>query len=197
MWTLPFDRARWPTFALAASAVVLAIAYGFEYIANLGPCQMCWWQRYVYFAAGPIALLGMLAAWRNINPGVLVAVNLMLALAFAIGAGIAFWHAGVEWKVFPGPATCSLADPSAHGDKTIPLAERIAKATKVVSCSDALWRLPNADWGLSMAGYNFLISTGLALASLISAFRSSVSPRSDTANEAPQVLSPLNESGPA
>jgi len=66
---LPLDRVRWPLVALLASAVTLGFAYYLEFFHNQAPCQMCWWQRYVYFTAGPIALVAIVMNWRGRRHG--------------------------------------------------------------------------------------------------------------------------------
>jgi disulfide bond formation protein DsbB len=180
MRTLPLDRARWPVLALAASAAMLAAAHGFEFF-GYAPCQMCHWQRWVYWVAGSISLLGILAAWRNVNPRMLLALNILLGLTFLTGLGIAFYHAGVEWKVFPGPASCAAGKLDLGGQK---LSDLINKPLHVPSCGDAAWRFPAADWGISMAGLNAIISLGLVTLTYISARRAgSAASRNDTANE--------------
>lgn len=180
MISLPLDRARWPAVALAASAAMLATAHGFEFF-GYAPCEMCHWQRWVYWASGWIGVLGLLAAWRAVNPHMLLAINVLLGLAFATGFGIAFWHAGVEWKYFPGPPTCSAGSFNLNGQK---LSDLISRPIHVPSCGDATWRFPTMRWGLSMAGFNTIISLGLAVASFVAAFRTGPNvQRSDTANE--------------
>jgi disulfide bond formation protein DsbB len=56
MEKLPLDRARWPFLALIASGAMLATAYAVEYLLFFAPCQMCFWQRYVYWGAGALGL---------------------------------------------------------------------------------------------------------------------------------------------
>ena len=38
-------------------------ALGFQYLAHLPPCEMCHWQRWPYFAAAAIALVGT-SVWK-------------------------------------------------------------------------------------------------------------------------------------
>jgi disulfide bond formation protein DsbB len=179
MVTLPLDRARWPFAALIACAAMLATAHGFQAFGYL-PCPLCLLQREVFWVAGSIALLGILAAWRNVNPRILLAVNLALAAAFLVSVGVATFHSLVEWKIIALPETCA-AKPLELSD--VPLSEQINRRMIVPSCGEAAWRFPEG-WGLSMAGWNALASLGLVAASLISAFRAGAAgPRSDTANE--------------
>lgn len=180
MGKLPFDRVRWPLFALLASAAVLAAAYGiFETLMHLAPCQMCWWQRYVYFAAAGVALVAIVFNWRGAGPRTMTTFSILLGLTFAVGVFLGGWHALFEWDLAPGPDTCVAAS----GSEPIVgnLSDILSKPIGIVSCKEAMWRLPDAPWGLSMAGWNFIISTILMIISFYSATQPPV--HADTANE--------------
>ena len=85
--------------ATLGSAAVLLGAYGFQHIGGLLPCKMCLWQRWPHAAAiliGIILLLG--------GPRLLIWLG---ALAAAITSFIGFYHAGVEWRWWPGPQSCT------------------------------------------------------------------------------------------
>jgi disulfide bond formation protein DsbB len=147
----------WPALALAASALMLAIAHGFQTFGGLAPCMLCLRQREVYWVALPVALVAVLVQrtrWRGaLSPW----IGAALTLVFLSGAYIAVYHAGAEWKWWPGPSTCSGV--SSHGAGLADLHRLMAGAKiKPPSCEVAAWRL----WGLSMAGWNALISLGLA-----------------------------------
>ena len=45
------------------SSALLLGALGFQYLAHLPPCEMCHWQRWPYFAAAAIALVGT-SVWK-------------------------------------------------------------------------------------------------------------------------------------
>src|SRR6266853_1544465 len=79
----------------------------------------------------------------------------VIALAMLFNSGLALFHAGVEWKWWPGPQECSgpLTDLSAGGD----LLSSLTNLT-IVRCDEAAWRF----LGLSLAGYDVLISLALA-----------------------------------
>ena len=85
---------------------------------------------------------------------------LVLAL-FAIGAamlwsaGLGVYHSGIEWHWWPGPQDCSGTGGSLTGGGS--LLEQM-QTTRVVRCDEAAWRF----LGLSLAGYNVLISLALA-----------------------------------
>src|ERR1700761_5909943 len=101
-----FTLKNWLALALAASIAMLAIAHGFETFGRLAPCTLCYYQRDVYWAAIPIALAALIVT-RTPMARLAPLLGWLLALIFLTGAGIAIWHAGAEWKFWPGPKTCS------------------------------------------------------------------------------------------
>jgi disulfide bond formation protein DsbB len=151
----------WPAWALAVSAAMLATAHAFETFGGLSPCTLCLQQRDVYWTAMAVSALGLASAWTPARRGLAPLFAVLLAGVFAAGAAIAARHAGAEWKWWPGPQTCSGAS---AGVSAAALAN-LMHGAKVAAprCDEAAWR-----WlGLSMAGWNFLISAGLAGLSLL------------------------------
>lgn len=148
---------RWPLIALLASAAMLAAAHVFERFAYFLPCQLCLRQREVYWAAIAMAATGLILWNIRQNRRFLVAFNVMLALVFLTGAVVAVFHAGVEWRWWPAPTGCVDGAVDVMNVDIGAIDERTATA----SCLDAPWRM----LGLSMAGWNALISLGLALVS--------------------------------
>ncbi len=155
---------HWTLIAACASAAMLAIAHAFQKFGGLLPCHLCFYQRDVYWAAITVAVAGFALNYMRLRWAGRTA-NILLALIFLIGAGIAGYHAGVEWKWWPGPASCT------GGGRGIDARELAAflKGAKVSvpQCDQAPWRMV----GVSMAGYNALISLGLAALSLWAAKR--------------------------
>ena len=131
--------------AFATPAVLLGGAYISQYGFGLYPCQMCWWQRYAHFAA--LALAALALARRS------DALAWLAALAIVIGGLLGAFHAGVEYHWWEGLTACSTTA-RAGGD---PL-EAIMNAP-IVRCDVAPWDL----LGISLAGWNFLISSAAAL----------------------------------
>src|SRR6476660_1603307 len=86
--------------ALALPLALLAGAYGSQYLGGLYPCEMCWWQRYAHFAAIPFALAAVLVGPRLRDGGRILVW--LAALPIFVSGAIAFYHAGVELKFFPG-----------------------------------------------------------------------------------------------
>lgn len=153
--------------ALAIAAIGAATilgAYFFQYVVGLAPCPLCLEQRIPYYIAIPLALIVAFSAafgaprWRIRLGFVLVAAAMLTA------AGLGVYHAGIEWKFWPGPTECSGALTPLGGN--IDLLKQV-QTTSVVRCDEAAWRL----FGISLAGYNALIAAALALASAVMALR--------------------------
>jgi disulfide bond formation protein DsbB len=148
--------------AMAAAAAIAAIglaailgAYFFQYVMGLPPCPLCLEQRYAYYISIPLAAMVLLGLSVGSSRKVLMLALMAVAVAMLWNAGLGVYHSGVEWKWWPGPQDCSGAIPnfSAGGS----LLDQMNK-TKVVRCDEAAWRF----LGLSLAGYNVLISLSLA-----------------------------------
>lgn len=153
-----FQRAHWLAFLLPTA--LLAGAYGSQYIGGLYPCEMCWWQRWPHFAAVPIALLAFFVG----GPGTRRVWVALAALAILTSGLIGGFHAGVEYGWWEGITACtSTVAPSAGQD----MLDAILNAP-LTRCDVAPWNL----FGISLAGYNFLISCGAALLILFMVGRS-------------------------
>lgn len=141
----------YPLLALLLSGGLLGGAYFFQYVLGYPPCQMCYWQRYVHFAVLALAALALTVPSFNFyKPKVWAA---FIVLAFLGSAALAFWHAGVEWKWFPAPQTCSTANVNIDFSSE-DLLGSMSDKIKPPSCADAVWHF----LGLSMAGWNMTAS---------------------------------------
>jgi disulfide bond formation protein DsbB len=148
---------------LAAAALAIALlggaailgAWFFQYVLGLHPCPLCLEQRYPYYFAIPLALMVALGDEFGASRKVLTAALAVIAAGMLWNAGLGVYHSGVEWKWWAGPQTCAgaLAD---FGSGS--LRSRI-ETVRVVGCDEAPWRF----LGLSLAGYNALISAALAV----------------------------------
>jgi disulfide bond formation protein DsbB len=154
--------AAWPALAALASIIMLAAAHVFETFGGYAPCLLCLRQREVYWAALTVAVVGL--ALVRLGRLRIEVLALLLAALFAAGAIVAGFHAGVEWKWWPGPTSCSGGG---AGVGAADLSDLLAGAkVRPPACDVAAWRLA----GVSMAGYNALISAGLAATGFIAAF---------------------------
>jgi disulfide bond formation protein DsbB len=145
-----------PLLLLLASAAVLAIALAFQLIGGLQPCELCLDQRWPYYAVIAFAAPAFVAGRR----GAAVAFLWLAALAFLAGAGLAFYHVGVEQHWIAGPTACtSSGGPAASIEEF----RRRLLAQQVVQCDEVQWSL----FGLSLAGWNVVVSLALALFCLL------------------------------
>lgn len=136
------------------TAATLAGAWGFELIGKYLPCPLCLEQRLPYYGALPLAALGYFLAGARRSGVASILLALMLA-GFLWNAGLAAYHSGAEWKWWPGPDTCAGA-----GGFEASATNLLATLDQVVTprCDEAAVRI----FGLSLAGYNVLISLALA-----------------------------------
>jgi disulfide bond formation protein DsbB len=155
----------WGAFVLSLATILGA--WGFELIGGYTPCHLCLGERIPYYVGVPIAALAVFAAMTG-----RVAVTRMLLL---IVAGVFIWsvylgvyHAGVEWRWWPGPPACSGDISQVTLGQGGNLLGQLEEGHRVVSCTDATWHFPG-DWGLSFAGWNAVISAAVVAMALLGA----------------------------
>lgn len=136
-----FAKAR--GLALAVPLALMIGAWGSQYIGGLSPCEMCIWQRWPHLAAIAIAVLAFALPRREIVA--------LAAIAILVSGAIGAFHAGVEYKWWEGLTRCSQMS----GDRSI----SDIMNTPLVRCDEAQWSL----FGISLAGYNAILSSGAAL----------------------------------
>jgi disulfide bond formation protein DsbB len=139
----------------AVAAATLAGAWFFQLVLDIRPCPLCLEQRYAYYLAIPLALLVALAAAKDAPRASLITGFALLAAAALYNAWLGGYHAGVEWGFWQGPTDCT--GPVLDLGKAGNLLENLDKV-KVVRCDEVQWRF----LGLSLAGYNLLISLLMA-----------------------------------
>jgi disulfide bond formation protein DsbB len=139
----------------ALAAGTLAGAWYFQLVLDIRPCPLCLEQRYAYYLAIPLGALTALAAGWRAPRTVLLAGLALLALAALGNAVLGTYHAGVEWGFWQGPTDCTgpIGGLGSAGD----LLKRL-DTVKVIRCDEVQWRF----LGLSLAGYNVLISLLMA-----------------------------------
>jgi disulfide bond formation protein DsbB len=140
------------------SAAILLGALGFQFIGGLIPCPLCIYQRWPHVIGIVLAALALTVLVRQARP-----LALLGALALLVGAGIAFYHTGIEQEWWRGPDTCTSDDIS--GLTPEQLMEQIMRAP-LVRCDEIVWDF----LGLTMAAWNAVISFGLAALWLTCAF---------------------------
>lgn len=147
-----------PLMTLTATlghVALLGGAFAFQYVGGLQPCQLCLWQRWPHAAAILIGLVALATGWRG-----LLWLGALAALATA---GIGAFHVGVEQGWWEGLATCTAG--SISGISTADLLNPAADVAAPVRCDAIAWQMA----GISMAGWNMILSLGLAAIWLLSA----------------------------
>lgn len=139
--------------AVLIPAALLGGAYMSQYGFGLFPCEMCWWQRYPHFAALGFGLVAYVAKPTPVWTA-------LAGLAIIASGLIGGFHAGVEYHWWEGVTACSK--PGIGVDITD------FAAAPLIRCDVAPWTL----LGISLAGFNFLISTfGGAAVVALAAYR--------------------------
>lgn len=135
--------------ALGVPLALLGGAYLSEYGFGLYPCEMCWWQRYPHFAALAFAVLSLVVVPKRLWTA-------LAGIAILVSGAIGGFHAGVEYGWWEGITACTTV--AAEGGTAL---DAIMNAP-LIRCDRAPWTLA----GISLAGFNFLISTAAGLAIL-------------------------------
>ena len=146
------------TAALAITliaAATLAGAWFFQLVLEILPCPLCLEQRYAYYLAVPLGALVAFAAAKGAPRPIVLTGLVLLGLAALGNAVLGGYHAGVEWHFFQGPTDCTgtIGNLGSAGN----LLSRL-DTVKVIRCDEVQWRF----LGLSLAGYNVLISLLMA-----------------------------------
>ncbi|HXX26445.1 MAG TPA: disulfide bond formation protein B [Pseudolabrys sp.] len=153
-----------PPIAAAAVIALIGLAticgfFFFQYVVGLAPCPLCLEQRNAYYVSVPLATLLWLGAAYGAQRKVLLLGFLAIAVAMLWNTGLSTYHAGIEWKWWPGPQECTgpMNNVSAAGD----LLKQLNNFSPI-RCDEAAWRF----LGLSLAGWDVLVSLSLAIAAL-------------------------------
>jgi disulfide bond formation protein DsbB len=126
-----------------------------QYAGGLYPCEMCYWQRWPHAAAILLALAAILSPLNAPRTRPLV---FLAALAIAVSGAIGVYHAGVELGYWEGITVCTATGATSLEDiLKVPL----------VRCDQVQWSL----FGISMAGWNAMISLGGAALIAVLAWR--------------------------
>jgi disulfide bond formation protein DsbB len=153
-----------PPLAAAAIVVLVGLAtiggfFFFQYVVGLAPCPLCLDQRNAYYVSVPLAALLWLGAGHGAQRKVLLIGFLVIAAAMLWNTGLSAYHAGIEWKWWPGPQDCT--GPISNVSTAKDLLNQL-NTFSPVRCDEAAWRF----LGLSLAGWDVLVSLGLAVVAL-------------------------------
>jgi disulfide bond formation protein DsbB len=140
-----------PLVILVLSVAVVGAALLSQYWGGLQPCELCLYQRQPYYVAVLLTAIAAALGRRGTSGGMLT----LSALAFAVGAAVAFYHVGVEQHWFAGPTSCTAL--SLKGLSGEDLRKQLL-ATPPVRCDEVQWSFA----GVSLAGFNLIASLVLA-----------------------------------
>lgn len=149
------DPGTWPVgLVLLASLGGLAAAFTGEYLFGLEPCILCLYERVPYAVVAVLAVVALLtpahSSWRRW-------LMVLAAVVFLTGAGLAFYHVGVEehwWRSVAGCEGVLATDVGDLGNLS---------PSDLKPCDQVDWRL----FGLSLAAYNAIVSLALAALCLV------------------------------
>jgi len=148
-------RPIWPLVTLLVSAAMLAAAkLYFQAYLGLAPCPLCLEQRNWHWAVIGVSLAAFLvASWR---PGSARWMALLVGLVLLGSAAMGAYHVAVEqhWVI----AQC---DARIDPNDIRPM--NFDEPLEAPRCDEIAWQM----LGVSMAGWNMLVSLLMALASFV------------------------------
>lgn len=161
-----FPLSRWPLIMAGFSLSMLLGAWGFEYIGGYAPCALCLDQRYIHMGVISLGLamgIGLILkpSLARFAPWTIFAVAAVLIYS----AGFAGWHAGIEYGWWAGPPSCTAGALTSVSPEDILRA--LSGELRPPMCDEASWTL----FGISMAGYNAMISAVMAGVSIFMGYR--------------------------
>tara|TARA_R110002020_G_scaffold26164_11_gene84524 strand:+ start:1243 stop:1752 length:510 start_codon:yes stop_codon:yes gene_type:complete len=151
----PLDKKSAGLAFVLGLATILG-AWGSQLIGGLFPCELCLEQRMAYYYGLPL-LLVVLITWNRLPLTVWYLAMALVTAIFAWGVYMGSYHAGVEWGFWPGPTACTGV-----GDAVDFSA--LSSMTPVIGCDVVQFRL----FGISLAGYNALISLAIVALLIVS-----------------------------
>lgn len=151
----PLDKKAAGVAFLLGLATILG-ALGSQFIGGLVPCELCLEQRYAYYYGLPI-LAVVLVTWNRLPLTVWYLAMAIVTAIFVWGTYMGAFHAGVEWGFWPGPTACT----GVGGELDF---NSLNNLTPVIGCDVVQFRL----LGISLAGYNALVSLAIVILLLVS-----------------------------
>lgn len=141
-----------------SSLAILSAAWISQYGFGLDPCQLCFYQRKPYMVNIALGIVAFLLAGKNRKAA--LGVLFLCGVGFTADAAIAAFHVGVEQHWWKGLESCSnYAMPE---NATLEEMKKFITSRAPVRCDVPAFVL----FGVSMAGYNFLLASGLAVITL-------------------------------
>ncbi len=157
-----FSQVNALRISVLASVVALGAAFVAQYGFNLLPCVLCLYQRWPYAVVIAIGIVGLTFAKTRRSSAFLFLI--LIAAGFAVTAGIGGFHVGVEQGWWAGTAECA-----ADTGKVLSMEDLKAQIldAPIAKCDEPAWQM----LGISMAGYNLIFASLLAVYALAAAFK--------------------------
>ena len=147
---------QYPYRALVGFLVALLVilgALGSQHIGGVLPCELCLLQRWPYYLGLPLLAL-ILVFWKWIPDRIRISLTVIATLIFIVSIGLAVYHAGVQWKFWAGPSSCTGGGTEINFSDLNNLG-----AVEVIPCDAIDFSL----FGLTMAGYNAIASAFISV----------------------------------
>ncbi len=147
-------RPLWPALALFASGALLAGAHYFEKVVGLAPCLLCLKQREWHWGVVAISIVALIVT--RLRPGWTSWAIVVIGLVLLGSTAMASYHVAVEhgWLV----AQCDVGGAIDASQLSL---DNLGDNLRPPRCDEVAWSM----LGISMAGYNAIISLVMALAS--------------------------------
>lgn len=154
-----FFNGAWAAFVCGSISLISLIgALTSQYAFGMEPCTLCIYQRFPHLIVVIFSLLAIFL-WKNF-PKFSTSLVFFTGISFLTGFAIAFFHTGVEQHWWSGMEACTMTvDYTASIEE---IQKQLASAP-VVRCDEIPWSL----FGISMAGYNALLSLGMGLFAIL------------------------------
>ena len=137
--------------AVLGSGALLGGAYYFIR-HRPGAVEMCYWQRWPHMVA---IAAGFAAMACFAQPRLALVLVLLAITALIVTSAIGVYHVGVEYNWWQGPQACSGNVPRGLSPEQL---RKYLFGAKMVRCDEAAWSM----WGISVAGWNAVLSAALA-----------------------------------
>ena len=144
-------RPIWPVLALLASGAMLATAHAFQRFGGLQPCPLCLDQRNWHWAVVGVSALSF--GVLRFKHGLARWIAALVGLVFVGSMGMGLYHVAVEQHWVAATCDARIDTNNLAFDLDAPLI--------VPKCDEIAWQM----FGISMAGYNAIVSGLLALVS--------------------------------
>lgn len=146
-------RPYWPIVTLVVSGALLAGAHAFETFGGLAPCPLCLKQREWHWGVLGVSAAALVIA--RLRPGLSRWVVMLAGLVVLGAAAMAMYHVAVEQHLVV--AQCDAGGVVDPGNLSF---DNLGDSIAPPRCDEIAWQM----FGVSMAGYNAIISLLLALA---------------------------------